>query len=403
MSKFLLNLPKEYTNAYNLNLKKQYSKPKIYNANNDLKRRWYVYFSFRNPATDKLVRQTPIYAGVNLHKTLKERKQAIHILLKAVESILEDGHNPYDDVKPLDQAKSYTIEDAVTYALKIKENSLRETSYNDFKIRVKDFEKWLLTNGFKNRLINSINKKVVLDFLNMKLSKTSASNRNNSRSVLSSFFQTLDDNDIIDTNFVKKISVLNSTPKRNKTYTSKQEEDIIEYLKEHDKLCLLFIQFISYNHLRPIEVARLKIKDIDIKDKLIYVKAKNKAVKMKILPEILLNELPSLEGFEPDTYLFTPKGIGFDWKTTESSRRAYFGERFRVVKDKLNLGEEYGLYSFRHTFITKLYKQLVKDSTPFEAKSKLMLITGHTTMTALEKYLRDIDAVLPDDYSDLIK
>jgi hypothetical protein len=32
-----------------------------------------------------------------------------------------------------------------------------------------------------------------------------------------------------------------------------------------------------------------------------------------------------------------------------------------------------------------------------------MLITGHSSMTALEKYLRDIDAELPDDYSHLIK
>jgi len=44
-----------------------------------------------------------------------------------------------------------------------------------------------------------------------------------------------------------------------------------------------------------------------------------------------------------------------------------------------------------------------KTLTPFETKSKLMLITGHSTMTALEKYLRDIDAELPEDYSKLLK
>ena len=43
--------------------------------------------------------------------------------------------------------------------------------------------------------------------------------------------------------------------------------------------------------------------------------------------------------------------------------------------------------------------EFIKNSTPFEAKSKLMLITGHETMVALDKYLRDIDAVLPEDYS----
>jgi hypothetical protein len=32
-----------------------------------------------------------------------------------------------------------------------------------------------------------------------------------------------------------------------------------------------------------------------------------------------------------------------------------------------------------------------------------MQITGHQTMEALEKYLRDIDAALPEDYSHLLK
>lgn len=46
---------------------------------------------------------------------------------------------------------------------------------------------------------------------------------------------------------------------------------------------------------------------------------------------------------------------------------------------------------------------MVKDSSPFAAKSKLMQITGHASMTALEKYLRDIDAELPADYSAMLK
>ena len=46
---------------------------------------------------------------------------------------------------------------------------------------------------------------------------------------------------------------------------------------------------------------------------------------------------------------------------------------------------------------------MVEKSTPFAAKSKLMLITGHTSMVALQKYLRDIDAELPEDYSEMLK
>ena len=124
----------------------------------------------------------------------------------------------------------------------------------------------------------------------------------------------------------------------------------------------------------------------------------------KIIPDILIQELPNLNNLDQEHYLFTPKAIGGQWTARETNKRDYFSKRFNdVIKKPLNLGKDYGLYSFRHTYITKLYNELVKDTTPFEAKSKLMLITGHTTMTALEKYLRDIDAALPEDYSDLIK
>lgn len=400
MPKIIDLLSNEYANAYDLEYKSQYSAPKIYDANGDLSKRWYVYYSYRNPATDKLERQTPIYAGVNKFKNLKERKNAIKILAKAVENILENGFNPYDeDSVSVDETKNYSIADAVTFSLELKKNTLQENSFRDFRIRIKSFEKWLLANGFENRYITAVNKKTIVTFLNSVLSTTSAKNRNNTRAILSMFFQSLEDNDIIPDNFVKKINVLKSNPERNKTYSSKQEVDIFNYLKSNDELMLLFIQFISYNHLRPVEVVRLQIKDVNVKDRRLYVRAKNKAVKVKIIPEILLSTLPNLDKFNPESYLFTPNGIGQDWTTNETDKRDYFSKRFKKAKDSLGLGKDYGLYSFRHTFITKLYHEFVKNSTPFEAKSKLMLITGHETMVALEKYLRDIDAVLPEDYS----
>ena len=401
MSKIIAFLTNAHASAHVLKLKKKYSTPNIYDANGDLSKRWYVYYSFRNPETDKLERQTHIYAGVNKFKNLRERKNAIKILAQAVENILENGYNPYEDeeIGTTENDKKYNIEEAVAFSLELKQNTLKENSFRDFRVRIKAFEKWLLANGFENRYITSVDKKTTITFLNNVLSTTSAKNRNNTRAILSMFFQSLEDNDIIPDNFVKKINVLKSNPERNKTYSSKQEIDIFNYLKSNDELLLLFIQFISYNHLRPVEVVRLQIKDVNVKDRRIYVRAKNKAVKVKIIPEILLSTLPDLEKFHPESYLFTPNGIGQEWATNETDKRDYFSKRFKKVKDSLGLGKDYGLYSFRHTFITKLYHEFVKNSTPFEAKSKLMLITGHETMVALDKYLRDIDAVLPEDYS----
>ncbi|MEQ3662202.1 MAG: site-specific integrase, partial [Flavobacterium sp.] len=240
-------------------------------------------------------------------------------------------------------------------------------------------------------------------FLNDVLVKTSARTRNNTRVDLSSLFQVLEDNEMIPTNFIKSISLLKTVPERNKTYTPTMQNDIFNYLEESDPLLLLFIKFVSYNFLRPVEVCRLKVRDIDIKDKKLYIKAKNKAVKIKIIPEKLIKELPDLTNLNQDNYLFTPSGYGIEWEATENNRRDHFTKRFKeVVKDHFKLGLDYGLYSFRHTFITKLYRNIREESTQFEAKSILMGITGHTTMSALEKYLRDIDAELPEDYSKLL-
>ena len=167
---------------------------------------------------------------------------------------------------------------------------------------------------------------------------------------------------------------------------------------------MLYIKFVSYAFLRPIEVNRLKIGDINIIDNSIKFKAKNSPYKTKILPEILKDDLPDMTALDKELMLFTPFGIGGEWRANDDSRRDYFTNRFKkVVKDHFDLGKDFGLYSFRHTCITKLYRKIRENASPFEAKSELMQITGHSSMAALEKYLRDIDAELPPDFSDLLR
>jgi len=58
-----------YQSAYDLQMKKDYSNPQLYTANGDLKKRWYVYFSYRNPETGKLKRVTPFYGEAHKYKS----------------------------------------------------------------------------------------------------------------------------------------------------------------------------------------------------------------------------------------------------------------------------------------------------------------------------------------------
>ena len=332
---------------------------------------------------------------------------------KSAESIKlpsESDSSRIDDVKLIKQPQqkvehlstSVTIEEALNKALLLKRNVISSiTTLNDYKSRLKKFKVWVLEN-YKDLIhIKDISKKIIIEFLNYIQLETSARNRNNYRTVLSAIFQVLEDNEIIEKNFITKINIIKTKPVRHKTYSQEEQESIFEYLESHDKLLLLYIKFISYNFLRPIEVCRLRVKDINTEKSSLQFEAKNKTLKTKLIPDILSKELPDLSKLNGDHLFFTPSGIGGEWETKLNNRRDYFSKRFKsVVKDHFGYGKNYGLYSFRHTFITKLYRALKKDSTPFEAKSKLMFITGHDSMEALEKYLRNIDAELPSDYSE---
>jgi integrase len=451
MSSISLLLQNVHVLVHDFPMKANFSKPKFYTGGVDpkqwnklsktdqsaaLSRDWYVYFSFRNPATGKMERQLNIKKGINSFKTKTERLEQMELISESLLILLKKGFNPYADNTQLENKlykskepiekiddnislpnlinsenkievdqveKELTVREAFNFGLKIKANVLGKTSYSGYQGRINRFLNWLDQNEGSNIRISSLTKKIFINYLNYVLQNTSASNRNNTRTDLSSLLQVLVDNEIIKENFIKSINVLKSSPERNKTYSNNQEVEILKFIAENDAILLLFIQFISYNYLRPVEVCRLKVGDLDIEGKKLFVRAKNKTVKVKIIPKKIIELLPDLTAINPNHYLFTPTLIGGEWDAEENNRRDYFSKRFKTIKDHFGLNKDYGLYSFRHTSITNLYKELNKTLTPFETKSKLMQITGHQTMEALEKYLRDIDAALPDDYSHLLK
>jgi hypothetical protein len=65
--------------------------------------------------------------------------------------------------------------------------------------------------------------------------------------------------------------------------------------------------------------------------------------------------MPDISSYNKDAFLFGRKDFGQFWDANETSRRNDYSDYFFEVKKKFGLGKDYGLYSFRHTFISKLY------------------------------------------------
>ncbi len=382
---------------------KNYTEPKIYHGGKDfdLSKRWYVYFDYLNPITGEMERQAPIYMNVNRDfKTKKDRLKHLQIIRNQVHKLLERGLSPYE-VEP--ETEQYTTESVLLEALNIKKRSIEESSFKDYENKINVLINFLKDHSLAHKDIKQITKKDILNFLNERLKSGNASTRNSYRRSLSAIFSVLETEEYIEKNFIKNIPVLKTKATKNRAYTNEEAKQIFKHLEHKNTDLLLFIKFVSYNFLRPVEVCRLRVKDIDLKNKVLYVKTKTKALKTKRIPNILIKDIQKyIKEASQEAFLFTAEGVGYT-QTNEADRRNYFSKQYSKVRKALGFSKEYNIYSFRHTFITKIYRELRKTKGKFETYDALMQITGHSTISALQKYLRDIDAELAEDYSKYIE
>ena len=418
---------KKYTKEYTINslykMHKKYS-IKFYTGGVDVKKwseltpkekkdalgkSWYIRWYFKNPKTNKLERQSNIKGGVNRYSKMSDRVEFLKKAKKFLKTIIKEGYSPYE--KRIEdhfenQNTFITIKDALEKAHEHSKLTVSKVTSNDYYYTKEQFLDYIgLTNQLKD--IKEVTKTTVLKFLNHKLEKTSARTRNNSKSSLSALFTILENKlNLIDRNFIKDISNEKTKAKTDRTFTKTELKNIVEWLKYTDPYLLLYIKFVAYNFLRPVEVNRLKVKDINLEESLLYFQAKNKPLKIKRIPSIFIEDIKSLNlhQYQAEHFLFTPKNEPAEWNSSDNSRRDTFSKRFKVVKDKFNLGDQYGLYSFRHSFITNLFRYLrsVEKKSYSEAIEVLQPITGHETRVALEKYIHTIDADIPEDWSDKI-
>lgn len=384
-------------------IERQYILPKIYHGGKDfdLSKRWYVYYSYRNPDTGEMKRQPAVYMNVNRDfSTASERLSRLKLIQKNLTDLLKKGFSPYPDGK---QSETYTIVSALDWAFELKKVNLSDSARVDYNSRVNKLKNFLIEKGYNVISASEFPKKYILEYFNKLQVEGSPKSYNNHRSVLSSIFNVLKDNEMVSENYISSLKNAKAKPKKNKTYSDEQLGLLLDNIERNDAQLHLFIKFISYNMLRPVEVVRLRWNDLKLNQNPSYleVKAKNKELKVKLIPHFFSDQLREVQKIDSSDFIFITNQKGIE--TDETNRRNFFSKKFKIFKDELKLGDEYTMYSFRHTFITKLFREIRKQKTELETYDHLMKITGHSTLEALKAYLRDIDAELPQDYSEYLE
>ncbi|QHI36139.1 Tyrosine recombinase XerC [Kordia antarctica] len=430
MSTFNEILQNEYVIEYNLKAKKDYSQPKVYDANGDLSKRWYVYYSYREPKTDKLKRQPPIYKGANRFDTKAERLEILMAYKLALKKLLSQGYSPYENYKVteakiekiekeaikdkslLPKTNEYNVREALIFALEQKLPYLSRRGKINIKGNLKRFLTWLKDQKLDIITIKELKRREVSIFLNTikKYDKhrnltdepVNAKTRNGYRTSLSSLFSQLVSDDIVAYNIITAIKKLKENPKKHKSYTDSQIRVMREYMDDNDPYLRKFTQFIAYAFLRNVEVCRLKVGDIDLENRRLYVQTKTEAQEVVPIIESLAKVIEQMElhKYKSTDFIFSDSETCGEWNVSEKTKTNHFYDRFAIMKKELQLDTDQTLYSFKHTAASNLYNSLASEGKADEqVLTELMSFTRHKTKSQLRKYLRGIGASLAKDYS----
>lgn len=368
--------------------------------------RWYVYFYFRNPDTDKFERFNAPTLGINRdYKDFDERFNAIQALKRSVKASLKNGASPHS--YSAIHSKQMTVGEAIDYAMGNKKVTLSKRSFDAYSSKINIFKDYLDKRGVLNKSIDNFNHQYIREHLIEVSRNTSASNSNTTLAMIKSIFTELYQSDIIKENYTSRLRREKVVIKKRKykAYTIEQAEFILKYLEDVHPVLRLYIKFIMYNFLRIVEIARLKVKDIDLEDKTLQVFTKQGRVKKKRLPDSIVNILKDYDLSNKEAYLFARDEIGKDWDKSVSTRSKYYGDNFDRLKPSMGYktGDGYTLYSFRHSGITIGYQNLRKRLSKDDALDELMKYTGHETRSSLARYIQDNDIELVDEYEGIIK
>ena len=331
---------------------------KLNDCDGDLSGRWYIEFYVWDVQKNRLERKR--FYDVNNYVTSEERKSYANRKVREINELLKEGY--HIDINKIyeteiEEIKSYTVTEAIEYALKIKKSSLRDTSYPSYKSIVKKILKWSKNNRIAALDIAHFDKLKAVYFDDYLLVECqyAAKTVNGQISYLKSLFQILVDREVILNNPFKNLSKHKEADSRkNIAYNEAQVSKIKKIISENDEQLWLFIQFIYYCFLWPNEVRQLKFNYIKLDEKKIFIPkhiSKNGKDGFVTIPETFYNELKKLSFFNKEgEYVFQSQN------EIKPISKNMMGERFRNLIKALNLGKDYTLYSWKHSGVVAAYK-----------------------------------------------
>jgi integrase len=346
---------------------------------------WYVYFTIKNELTGK-VKHIQSRKGINYNHKKEERLKDGRALVIWWRQRLENGWMPTEWLSDIPQTSLVfpitKFNDALDFAL--SNCSVSTKTKSGYKGSVKFFKQAAIALNL-NMPVKDIDRPHIMLMLKWIKEKRTWSNHayNKHLGYICAVIARLMDWKVIKFNPAEKIKTLPVTETRKFIpYTQEEKKKIQDYLFANHYRFFVFLITIYHTGIRPKEVLKLKVKDVDLGNSLITIipdlKEENSKVKniryvpinnhlMRFLREF------DLETFSKDYYVF---GSSF-----ESGK----GHKGNVNAKHLNYFKPAPVQIKRDT-VTRLWKEIVIDKLKI---NKHLYAAKHTGADA--KILAGID------------
>lgn len=377
--------------------------PKVNACGGDLSKKWFVYYSVKDPRNGKMKRFKE-YADLHKIKDYQKRLDLAQLKAEELKNKLLAGWMPFEDTTKAiyaDQLQYQSIADIYTkkrganrtvhfFASKYLERITIEKSpatLRTYRSKLRTFYLWLDANGKGQDDISAIDNKTVIDFFLFLINgrELSGNSIGKYRQMLFGLFEYAIVEKALFTNPVFNIPKCNRI--NDQAPRAIQEYDIHEFkrcISNNDPQLWMAIEFEYYCYIRPgKELLFLKIGDIDFGRGLIYIdreKFKTRRENVKEIPESFLKKIRNeykLHTYPRDFYVFSknhepgPDHLGKN------------NLRFRFVKyrKELNMPEEYKFYSWKHTGGVMASEAGIPDK---DISDQM----GHTNLRTTSTYLK---------------
>lgn len=318
---------------------------------------FYVEYYIVNPMTGLRERKrVRLQRLVKKYGTKAQKRMAAQKVANEINRRVAGGWSPFFEQE---DSRLYTpLDELRRIFLTAKENEgVRPATLRSYTSQTNIFLKWCRTVGIDKKFSGCFQRIDAVKFTDYMISRRNAHRTyNNCVKTLRVFFGWAVEHCYCDYNHFANIKMLSKEQKRRTLIDHESRQRIAMYFRQTRPQMEIVCKLVYYSAMRPAEIAKIKVGNVSLKDRYIYIPAdvaKNGRARYATLSRDLISLLvPVLKKADKELYLF---GQGKDMAPGRKMiQKTYFSKVWMQMRRDLALPETMQLYSLRDSGLSDM-------------------------------------------------